>query len=198
MEPFSKHITWQPEGNIHERRLIETTPALCASERVCGTPRWTGQRGWPVHLHPSPATGPHVKNKKTKFRHRQREAAMGFEVSSRSCLARVTSGRCPLISDGWCGSFARAEQSRYQGQLPQSFPFCKGTLKGCWFRGSPSRLTLSVTVTVWKQRKMKGKAHFGMRDKAWWAEKEGGVAMRKSSVILSMCLRLSEKLHRTW
>lgn len=69
----------------------------------CGyvTPLWTGHRGWPMHLHPTPAGGHHVKNKVTKFRNRQREAVKGSVVSSRSCLDGLTLGRCLLISQWW-------------------------------------------------------------------------------------------------
>lgn len=80
---------------------MENIPALCVSGCGYVTPLWTGHRGWPMHLSPTPAGGHHVKNKATKFRNRQREAAMGFVVSSRSCLASLTLGRCPLISQWW-------------------------------------------------------------------------------------------------
>lgn len=69
----------------------------------CGyvTALWTDRRGWPVHQQPTPARGHHVKKKATKFRNRQSEAALGFGVSSHSCLASLTLGSCPLISPWW-------------------------------------------------------------------------------------------------
>lgn len=60
---------------------------------------WTGHRGWPPP--PTPARGHHGKNKATKFRNRQRDAAMGLGVSSHSCSAILTLGRCLLISQWW-------------------------------------------------------------------------------------------------
>lgn len=80
------------------------------------------------------------------------------------------------------------------------FPSCKGTLKGCWFSGSPSWLTLSIMATLWKQRQRKGQGHFQneiMKPVVGW-ERGFGVGVGKFLVILNVCLWLLEKWYWIW
>ena len=68
----------------------------------CGyvTLPWTGHRGWPMHYLALPE-GTVVRIKWLSLETGKRVAVMGFGVSSRSCLAILTLGRCPLISEWW-------------------------------------------------------------------------------------------------